>query len=97
MTGDPHSGRRDRVPSPKQAQGGHITKSGQHHDQDEEEVLKGLRAIGYEQEFEGPISESSNFAISFLIIFIFSGGINSLAAGKYRLRGDTFGLGSILS
>jgi amino acid transporter len=54
------------------------------------EVLHGM---GYAQELERRMSRFSNFAISFSIICILSGGINSLAQGISGVGGASIGIG----
>ena len=51
----------------------------QYTDHDRHEDLKVLHGMGYAQELQRNLSRFSNFAISFSIICILSGGINSLA------------------
>jgi len=46
---------------------------------DKKEDVKVLHSMGYAQELERRLSRFSNFAVSFSIICILSGGINSLA------------------
>ena len=46
---------------------------------DKSEDMKVLHGMGYAQELERRMSQFSNFAVSFSIICILSGGINSLA------------------
>ncbi|TIV91637.1 MAG: amino acid permease, partial [Mesorhizobium sp.] len=46
---------------------------------DKHEDLKVLHGMGYAQELSRSMSRFSNFAISFSIICILSGGINSFA------------------
>ena len=48
-------------------------------DVDKKEDVKVLHSMGYAQELERRLSRFSNFAVSFSIICILSGGINSLA------------------
>ena len=55
------------------------TDLGRYTDVDKEEDVKVLHSMGYAQELERRMSRFSNFAISFSIICILSGGINSLA------------------
>ena len=52
-----------------------------------------LHGMGYAQELERRMSRFSNFAISFSIICILSGGINSLAQGISGVGGASIGLG----
>ena len=49
--------------------------------------IKVLHGMGYAQELERRMSRFSNFAISFSIICILSGGINSLAQGLSGVGG----------
>lgn len=51
----------------------------QYSDRDKKENVHILHSMGYAQELERRMSRFSNFAISFSIICILSGGINSLA------------------
>jgi amino acid transporter len=52
-----------------------------------------LHSMGYAQELERSMSSFSNFAISFSIICIMSGGINSLAQATSGAGGIAIGLG----
>src|SRR5262245_15383006 len=52
-----------------------------------------LHSMGYAQELERRMSLFSNFAISFSIICILSGGINSLAQATSGAGGASIGLG----
>ena len=58
-------------------------------DKDKHEDVKVLHGMGYAQELSRSMSKFSNFAISFSIICILSGGINSLRSGDLvgRRRG----------
>jgi len=49
--------------------------------------------MGYAQELERRLSRFSNFAVSFSIICILSGGINSLAQGTSGAGGIGIGVG----
>ena len=60
-----------------------------HHDDD----VAGLAAMGYAQELSRSMGRFSNFAISFSIICILSGGINSLAQATSGAGGAAIGLG----
>jgi amino acid transporter len=60
---------------------------------DKKEDLKILHGMGYAQELQRSMSRFSNFAISFSIICILSGGINSLAQGTSGAGGASIGLG----
>ena len=55
--------------------------------------IKILHDMGYAQELERRMSRFSNFAISFSIICILSGGINSLAQATSGAGGAAIGLG----
>jgi amino acid transporter len=55
--------------------------------------VKVLHEMGYAQELERRMSRFSNFAISFSIICILSGGINSLAQATSGAGGAAIGLG----
>ena len=55
--------------------------------------IKVLHGMGYAQELERRMSRFSNFAISFSIICILSGGINSLAQGIGGVGGASIGIG----
>ena len=60
-----------------------------HHDED----TKQLHSMGYAQELARNMSSFSNFAISFSIICILSGGINSLAQATSGAGGAAIGIG----
>jgi amino acid transporter len=60
-----------------------------HHDED----TKQLHAMGYAQELARSMGGFSNFAISFSIICILSGGINSLAQATSGAGGASIGIG----
>src|SRR5689334_14663775 len=60
---------------------------------DRHEDVKMLHNMGYAQELERRMSRFSNFAISFSIICILSGGINSLAQGISGVGGASIGIG----
>src|SRR5215475_13374320 len=62
-------------------------------DVDKKEDVKVLHNMGYAQELERWMSRFSNFAISFSIICILSGGINSLAQGTSGAGGASIGFG----
>jgi amino acid transporter len=70
--------------------------SDQYHDRDKAEDLKVLHSMGYAQELERSMSAFSNFAISFSIICILSGGINSLAQATSGAGGGAIGIGWII-
>ena len=61
-------------------------------DTDADDVA-GLAALGYAQELSRSMGRFSNFAISFSIICILSGGINSLAQATSGAGGAAIGLG----
>jgi amino acid transporter len=60
---------------------------------DKREDVKILHSMGYAQELERRMSRFSNFAISFSIICILSGGINSLAQATSGAGGAAIGIG----
>jgi amino acid transporter len=60
---------------------------------DRHEDLKVLHGMGYAQELQRNLSRFSNFAISFSIICILSGGINSLAQATSGAGGIGVGVG----
>jgi amino acid transporter len=60
---------------------------------DKKEDVKVLHNMGYAQELERRMSGFSNFAVSFSIICILSGGINSLAQATSGAGGIAIGLG----
>ncbi len=62
-------------------------------DADKKEDVKVLHSMGYAQELERRLSRFSNFAVSFSIICILSGGINSLAQGTSGAGGIAIGVG----
>src|SRR5689334_12986333 len=62
-------------------------------DSDKREDVKMLHNMGYAQELERRMSRFSNFAISFSIICILSGGINSLGQGLSGVGGASIGIG----
>ena len=62
-------------------------------DHDHHEDVKVLHGMGYAQELERSMSRFSNFAISFSIICILSGGINSLGQATSGAGGAAIGLG----
>lgn len=62
-------------------------------DAEREADVAHLHAMGYAQELERRMSRFSNFAISFSIICILSGGINSLAQGISGAGGAAIGIG----
>ncbi len=62
-------------------------------DTDKAEDVKVLHNMGYAQELERRLSRFSNFAVSFSIICILSGGINSLAQGTAGAGGIGIGIG----
>ena len=65
-------------------------------DHAKKEDLKALHSMGYAQELERSMSAFSNFAISFSIICILSGGINSLAQATSGAGGGAIGIGWII-
>jgi amino acid transporter len=62
-------------------------------DQDHKQDVHVLHSMGYAQELERRMSSFSNFAISFSIICILSGGINSLAQATSGVGGAAIGIG----
>jgi amino acid transporter len=65
-------------------------------DKDRHEDLKVLHGMGYAQELSRSMSKFSNFAISFSIICILSGGINSFAQAISSVGGAGAGIGWIV-
>ena len=65
-------------------------------DHDRHEDTKVLHGMGYAQELSRSMSKFSNFAISFSIICILSGGINSFAQGISAVGGAGIGIGWIV-
>ena len=55
--------------------------------------LRVLHAMGYAQELSRRLGRFSNFAISFSIICILAGGVNSLAQATSGAGGAAIGLG----
>ena len=64
-------------------------------DMDHKEDVKILHGMGYAQELSRSMSKFSNFAISFSIICILSGGINSFAQAISSVGGAAAGIGWI--
>ncbi len=62
-------------------------------EQDKKHDIHILHSMGYAQELERRMSSFSNFAISFSIICILSGGINSLGQATSGAGGAAIGLG----
>jgi amino acid transporter len=65
-------------------------------DADKKEDVKLLHSMGYAQELSRGMSRFSNFAISFSIICILSGGINSFAQATSSVGGAGAGIGWIV-
>jgi amino acid transporter len=65
-------------------------------DHDKHEDVKVLHSMGYAQELHRSMSKFSNFAISFSIICILSGGINSFAQAISSVGGAGAGIGWIV-
>jgi amino acid transporter len=65
-------------------------------DADKKEDMKVLHGMGYAQELARGMSKFSNFAISFSIICILSGGINSFAQATSSVGGAGAGIGWIV-
>ena len=63
---------------------------------DQKEDVKVLHGMGYAQELSRGMSRFSNFAISFSIICILSGGINSFAQATSSIGGAGAGIGWIV-
>ena len=70
--------------------------AGNYTDQDQTEDIKVLHSMGYAQELSRSMSKFSNFAISFSIICILSGGINSFAQAISSVGGAGAGIGWIV-
>lgn len=68
-------------------------RSADYSDQDKHEDIQVLHGMGYAQELERRMSKFSNFAISFSIICIVSGGINSLGQATSGAGGAAIGIG----
>ncbi len=62
-------------------------------DKDKHDDMKVLHGMGYAQELSRSMSKFSNFAISFSIICILSGGINSLGQATSGAGGAAIGIG----
>jgi amino acid transporter len=62
-------------------------------DKDKKQDVQILHSMGYAQELERRMSSFSNFAISFSIICILSGGINSLGQATSGAGGAAIGIG----
>ncbi len=62
-------------------------------DHDKKADVHHLHSMGYAQELERRMSQFSNFAISFSIICILSGGINSLGQATSGAGGAAIGIG----
>jgi amino acid transporter len=60
---------------------------------DKKQDMSILHSMGYAQELERRMSSFSNFAVSFSIICILSGGINSLAQATAGAGGAAIGIG----
>lgn len=67
-----------------------------YNDHDKHEDMKVLHGMGYAQELSRSMSKFSNFAISFSIICILSGGINSFAQAISSVGGAGAGIGWIV-
>jgi amino acid transporter len=65
-------------------------------DKEKSEDIKVLHGMGYAQELSRSMSKFSNFAISFSIICILSGGINSFAQAISSIGGAGAGIGWIV-
>ena len=71
-------------------------RSGAYTEADKKEDMKVLHGMGYAQELSRGMSGFSNFAISFSIICILSGGINSFAQATSSIGGAGAGIGWIV-
>src|SRR5947207_4106158 len=69
------------------------TDSSTYSDVDKKDDVKVLHSMGYAQELDRRMSRFSNFAVSFSIICILSGGINSLAQATSGAGGIGIGIG----
>src|SRR6202011_71959 len=69
------------------------TETGVYSDVDKKEDVSVLHSMGYAQELDRRLSRFSNFAVSFSIIWILSGGINSLAQATSGAGGIGIGIG----
>ena len=67
-----------------------------HRSGSQKEDVKVLHGMGYAQELSRGMSRFSNFAISFSIICILSGGINSFAQATSSIGGAGAGIGWIV-
>jgi amino acid transporter len=67
-----------------------------YNESDQKEDMKVLHGMGYAQELSRSMSKFSNFAISFSIICILSGGINSFAQAISSVGGAGAGIGWIV-
>lgn len=67
----------------------------QYTEQDKREDIRILHGMGYAQELSRSMTKFSNFAISFSIICILSGGINSFAQATSSIGGAGAGIGWI--
>mgnify|MGYP000485221350 CR=1 FL=1 len=70
--------------------------SDDYNDHAKHEDMKVLHGMGYAQELSRSMSKFSNFAISFSIICILSGGINSLGQATSGAGGAAIGIGWLL-
>lgn len=70
-----------------------LRETGGYSDTDKVEDVKILHGMGYAQELERRLSRFSNFAVSFSIICILSGGINSLPQATSGAGGTAIGIG----
>ena len=66
-------------------------------DREKHEDMKVLHGMGYAQELQRSMSKFSNFAISFSIICILSGGINSFAQAISSVGGAGAGIGWMMA
>ena len=80
-----------RPTPPATARGGTLKQSAARPEMSED--VKLLHSMGYAQELSRRMSGFSNFAVSFSIICILSGGINSLGQGISSVGGASIGIG----
>jgi amino acid transporter len=81
------------VPASQKEQGDLVTSTGKPADETLDDDLRILHSMGYAQELSRRLGRFSNFAISFSIICILSGGLNSLAQATSGAGGAAIGLG----
>ncbi len=79
--------------NPAKSEGNRDKTMSDYTDKDKKQDTQILHSMGYAQELERRMSGFSNFAISFSIICILSGGINSLAQATSGAGGAAIGIG----